>query len=754
MSSRHTNGNHSPSANKVSVFDRLGSDAVRRIGRRVSNGRNPTLEQEASTERHIAIQIQVDEPSRADRTARRESQQYSQSKEPHLSRSTSDRPPLQRSSYRSANDIPLNSRVDRRHVNGSEERVLHGNMSRISSERLPPQRERRMDSDRRSNDVPHRRPNPPPLRPNDRNYTRHNRPEPYDRPPRNDRLNRRPERHDRMDRPVRRPSRSPQRDHGNDRRPASRPSSRPPSPAKDTEKPKVTAIHHKSDERVGRSGSITPQKEMLTKPRNEEEPATEEKNVPAFTTPAALPYLGENFFQDVDQDVPDYEAPDDEDDFNVVVDAPSTESGVPTATSVDNKNANEQPQSAIERSIHDDDNLKSRDTKPKEDRASLEEVHKRDRHDKKEPEAAASNHNKTTTSISDEPTLPYPWEKYLSKKDKTGTKYYYYNPKTDVSTWDLPTSEDKAQEVQKGHKSKESEKPQSSRKASEEWKRSVEEERESPRSTSHHDESSRSNFDNRQGQGRQSGKDRARDRDYNTSLPAPKRARREANESERREDVSVHFDPRHRLPEADNRPKAPKPLPSQEDLFRKQELDRRPGRPLPFVRAPRPLEPMHRTHSPPPKSRAVDVPIRRARASPPPLPLDRGVGPSRRWSPPPPPRGRRLEENGGRAEDPRRGRDHQHPPYPVTAPGHSERADRFSSRPFDNPNRVPVNMAHSSHPPASNNAFQDRRRSTRENDTREVSGRDEVIFNSRVERGIRIQYGKGKEPDHQFIGRR
>jgi hypothetical protein len=63
-------------------------------------------------------------------------------------------------------------------------------------------------------------------------------------------------------------------------------------------------------------------------------------------------------------------------------------------------------------------------------------------------------------------------------------------------------------------------------------------------------------------------------------------------------------------------------------------------------------------------------------------------------------------------------------------------------------------MEHSSHSPASNNAFQDRRRSTRENDTREVSGRDEVIFNSRVERGIRIQHGKGKEPDHQFIGRR
>ncbi|GAB5591935.1 hypothetical protein Unana1_06835 [Umbelopsis nana] len=734
MTSRHTNGNHPPP--KVpSVFDRLGPDPARPSARRGSGRRNE--EQDGNPDRRITV-IPPDDPPRSDRPIRRDPRSHTHANEPPPPRTASHRSPLQRP-FRSATDIPMDSRSDRRYSKGSENRHPH-NDTRISSDRPPAQRERWPANDRRPNDIPPGRPLPP--RPNDRNYTRYNRPEPYERPPRIDRPSRRPERSGHIDRPKRRSS--PPRDHNSDRRRTSRQS----SPVGDKRRQSVDESEHKKDEHVENHRVATPPKELSAEPIDELEQVVEEKDVPAPAPAAALPYLGETFFKDVDQDVPDYEEADDEDDFNVVVDAPPTESTQSAVTSEENKITHENPKAGSPEGDHGKARNK---TNAREER---ERAHSQHRQDKKDPGATRSHHNDTvtaSTSSAEDRVPPPPWERHLSKKGKVG-EYYYYNPDTDTSTWTFPSSESVVPEGQSVHKSKGSSKQSPSAKAQpDERKRSVEEH--SERSTSNRDEPPRSHSDERYSQGRQSGKDRTRDRDNNIPPPAAKRARRESNEAEFRNDHPPHFESRYRQPDVDNRSKTPKPLPSQEDMFRQQEYDRRPGRPVPApARTPRPAEPIHRRpHSPPPLGRPIDPMTRRPRASSPPPPVDRGMGSSRRWSPPPgPTRGRRLEENG-RADDPRRPRDHHHS-YPVPPVRHSDRSDRFPGRPtLDNPNRLPVNTDHASQAPASNHVSQDQRRLIRENDTRSVSGRDLVIMNSRVERSSRAH---GKEHQQYHPNRR
>lgn len=811
MSGRQSNANRQQSQ-LPSVFDRLGGDKPRNIPRRGSTGRSGPPGRDGTSDRVITV-VQPDNQPRRDRMVQQDKRQDTSSKESYHSRAPQDRPPPH--SYRSANDIPVNPRPDRRFPRETEERTIQH--TRRSPDRLPPQRERWSESNR----TPVVEPTPPPPRRyEDRGPPRHNRSEPYDRR-RNDRLGGNQDKRYGHDRP----DRSYQRRDKRDNRPAAPPSHktpprahrdengdsnsrRVPSDDKESVKGNPREVSHENDENHRANRSETPPREPQRSPSEEAEPIEEEEELVKDYTEethaaasAPLTSIVQKIFdRDEDEGImqPDWGQDDDdlmdEDDFNVVVDAPEKSKQRESTPKTDSK-AKDQPKTETNANKNRNEEKDAANDKTNDKRDS-----KKTGSEKSETRHKEAREDSSDPNIPSKDSPPSPWEKHKSRKGD----YYYYNPETGQNTWKFP----KAEEIEEAS-DRESNRNEPARKSSDQSApvvppRSVNDksrpdvdissERDAHRDThrnthrdthrdmhrdTHRDtqrdtyrdtqrdvhaphtsapeEKSRPAAFDRQEHNRNGGKDQVREREHMVPPPAPKRMRRDMDEADQRRGESGHQDIRHqevhpRQQDISSRASA---LPSQEDLFRRRDdFDRRSFRQPPPGRGPPPPRqagPPHRRPLSPPPSRPMDVPPRRPRMSPPPpLAGDRRPGPPppRRRSSPLPPRPRRLDEPSP-ADHPRRGRE----PYNVP-PRDGPRPDRFHNRTSDNPNLVPLPVHHkdkaarSSPPPplsGANEVVQEQRRPVRQDESKSVSRRQEVIMNSRIERNSRAN-GRNQDP--------
>jgi hypothetical protein len=670
MSGGHFNRNHQPPRNAFNS-ERLGPDRNRRNYNGGANERTITRDHNLQNDRQITFL----DSSQMRQTDRQNEEQHSRShNSPPPQRGRLDQAPNTQP-YRSSNGHP---RSDPPIASGEDSRNFHRSNSHRSPERSIAQRNRKPIMDGRSTNVAQRSPSTPSSRHSDQNDVRHNRQGPYSRlgP---DNSNRR------WDRPVARDTvirnTSPPRRNETARQDSRTSSSR-------------SSRGSQSEDHLNRDGNSTAEGSEPRHARRDppvqpscdtqsKENATEEEH-PAPSKRDTLSFITS---KDEDQDDLDFE-----NDDEVVTDAdpPQPDASLPEQRDRNRLDLNDVLDSTGR--SHREESTTKTTTSPRkesEGRGPSSPQSEEDRH-----RQGVSHNNSTkgkqkeSTDVDREP--PAPWKREYSRRDG---RVYYHNPETDENQNAFPENETK-----NGHGSNSVSSTQASTSPTEDRKRKTEDERERPNSN-YRGSSSRPG----QRPSGTSGKGNAREGDPTTILPTEKRPRRDYNDSRGRND---HPEARHRFPEAQSRPNIPMPLVSQEELYRQQELDRRPNRPSFPARGPRPMEPSVR---------------RRPRESPPPAPLPLNHVPNRAQSPPR--KGRSFEDNS-RADDPRRRRDN-HPIPP-----------RFPRRPLVNPNDVPLpplNRGRSSQPSSSSNTSQDTRQ-YRDSNRPPSNRRDDAITNSRTER--------------------
>ncbi|KAG2187990.1 hypothetical protein INT44_000740 [Umbelopsis vinacea] len=664
MSGRNFNRNHQPSNNAFNP-ERLGPDRNRRSYN--GGGRTITRDQNPQNDRQITFLDSSQMRHTDDQSGEQRSRSHNS---PPPQRGRPPNAPSYRDSDRHPrSDPPSHNEVDRRNFQRSP--------PHRSPERPMAQRDSKPKITERSGSVPQRLPSPSSSRRSDRNGSRYDRQGPYSRSgPHNS--NRRWEQPAARDRATRNTS-PPRRNEKTrqDSRTSSSQSSRGSQTEDRSNRDGNTTAEGSESRHARRDPPAQPSRDTQSRENNkakEEHPPPSQRDTLSFITS-----------KDVDQDDLDFDYDD------VVTDADQPQ---PDTTQPEQKDRNILDLNDVSGSTglsHGEELTTSTNTPPRKEPENNRPSSPHNREDRHQQGVNLNNSTrgkqKASSNVDREP--PPPWKKHYTSANRVS----YYNTKTDVSQYEFPENE-----TTNGHTSKSVLSAQASTLNADDRKRKADDERDRPTSN-HRGPSPRPSGS--------SGKGKARESNSGTTMPAEKRPRHDYNDSRSRND---HPESRHRLPEPQSRHNISTPLVSQEELFRRQEPDRRPNRPSFPARGPRPMEPPVR---------------RRPRESPPPAPLALDHVPNR--PPRSPPRRSRPSEDNSRPDDLRHRRDDR--PIPP----------RYPRRPLDNPNDVPLpplNRDRSTRPSqpssSSSNPSQDTRQ-YRDNN-RPPNRRDEVITNSRTER--------------------